>query len=169
MKQLFWLIIFIAFGFFTVNAQNKSNKGKDFWVGWGHNVLPAGTTTGATSKLAIYISADITANITISIPGTTFSTITDVVNAGQVKTYQITITSIMLTTEGVILNKSIHIESDVDIVAYAHQYGQNSAGATMLMPVETYGYTYYSINYTQRSNMLASGTAGNSCYSWCYI
>jgi gliding motility-associated-like protein len=169
MKQLFWLIIFIAFGFFTVNAQNKSNKGKDFWVGWGHNVLPAGTTTGATSKLAIYISADITANITISIPGTTFSTITDVVNAGQVKTYQITITSIMLTTEGVILNKSIHIESDVDIVAYAHQYGQNSAGATMLMPVETYGYTYYSINYTQRSNMLASGTAGNSCYSWCYV
>lgn len=35
------------------------------------------------------------------------------------------------------------------IVAYAHQYDTQLSGATMLMPVETYGYTYYSINYTQ--------------------
>jgi hypothetical protein len=168
MKKVFLLLLACLSFFINVNAQNKSNKGKEFWVAWGHNVLPAGTSAGATSKLSIYLSAEQTSNITISIPGTSFSTITDVINAGQVKTYQITLTSIMLTTEGIISNKSIHVESDADIVAYAHQYGQNSAGATMLMPVETYGYTYYSLNYTQISNMLGNGPAGTGCYSWCY-
>lgn len=151
-----------------VIAQNKSNKGKEFWVGWGHNILPPGITTGTTSKLYLYLSAEQTSSITISIPGTTFTTITDIISAGQVKTYQITLLTIMLTTEGINTNKAIHVESDVPIVAYAHQNGANSAGATMLMPVETYGYTYYSLNYTQVSNQILSST-GNAAYSWCYV
>ena len=169
MKHLCCIILLLLFVGNTIYAQNKSNKGKEFWVAWGHNILPAGTGPGSTSKLSIYISADITANISITIPGTTFTPINDVIPAGQARSYQITILSIMLTSEGVITNKAIHIQSDAEVVAYAHQFGANSAGATMLMPVETYGYTYYSLNYTQASNAIATGSAGNACYSWCYV
>src|SRR5688572_374109 len=56
---------------------------------------------------------------------------------------------------------SIHIESDVPIVAYAHTFGSASSGATMLMPVETYGYSYISINSKQRYQP--------NCFSWAYV
>lgn len=147
-----------------VFAQNKSNKGKEFWTGWGHNVLNAGTAS-TDSKLVIYLSADQVSNIVITVPGTSF-TITDAIPAGQVRTYNIpSNVGCFITTEGVLSNKAIHIESDVPIVAYCHQYGSNSSGATMLMPVETYGYTYYSLNYTQVSN----SNSPNTPYSWCFV
>src|SRR5688572_23786603 len=56
---------------------------------------------------------------------------------------------------------SIHIESDVPIVAYAHTFGSASSGATMLMPVETWGYSYMSINSRQEYQP--------DCYSWMYV
>jgi gliding motility-associated-like protein len=45
--------------------------------------------------------------------------------------------------------KSIHIKSNVPIVAYAHIYGGVSSGATMLLPVESWGYSYTTINSYQ--------------------
>jgi len=41
------------------------------------------------------------------------------------------------------------VVSTTAIVLYAHQYNTQLSGATMLLPVETYGYTYYSVNYKQ--------------------
>ncbi|MBK7181434.1 MAG: IgGFc-binding protein [Bacteroidetes bacterium] len=56
---------------------------------------------------------------------------------------------------------SIHIVSDVPIVAYAHIFGSVSSGATMLMPVESWGYSYMSINSQQID-------AGGPGFSWVY-
>src|SRR5690606_8866759 len=58
--------------------------------------------------------------------------------------------------------RAIHIESNVPIVAYAHIYGNVSSGATMLLPVETWGYSYISINSEQVD-------AGGPGYSWIYV
>jgi len=63
--------------------------------------------------------------------------------------------------EGTFRKKGIHIESNVPIVAYAHIYGSVSSGATMLLPTETWGYSYTSVNSFQ-ANAAAS-------YSWMYI
>src|SRR5688572_33365003 len=59
---------------------------------------------------------------------------------------------------------SIHIESDVPIVAYAHTFGSASSGATMLMPVETWGYSYISLNSRQRYS-----STNQPCFSWVYV
>jgi hypothetical protein len=48
--------------------------------------------------------------------------------------------------------------SDVPVAVYAHVYALQVSGATMLMPVETYGYTYYSINYYQTTSQSSPQT-----------
>ncbi|MFL9483952.1 PKD domain-containing protein [Chitinophagaceae bacterium LWZ2-11] len=63
--------------------------------------------------------------------------------------------------EGIFRKKGIHIVSDVPIVAYEHAYGSASSGATMLMPVNTWGYTYTCINSRQQYNF--------DCFSWIYV
>jgi gliding motility-associated-like protein len=158
-------LLILIFCVLQTRAQNLSNKGKEFWTGWGHNVLSAGTAATDT-KLAIYLSADQVSTISIAIPGSvSFATINDVIPAGVVKTYLIPATSgAFLSSEG-LSDKGIKITSDVPIAAYAHQYGSQSSGATMLMPVETFGYNYYSLNYTQRSNQ----NSPNPAYSWFFI
>lgn len=57
--------------------------------------------------------------------------------------------------------KGISIESNVPITAYAHIYGNTNSGATMLMPVGTYGYEYYAL--TSKQNYAAN------TYSWFYV
>jgi trimeric autotransporter adhesin len=53
-----------------------------------------------------------------------------------------------IKTEGK-FNKGINITSDEPIAAYAHIYAGANSGATMLMPVITYGNEYYTLNLRQ--------------------
>ncbi len=43
----------------------------------------------------------------------------------------------------------------------AHIYGSASSGATMLMPIETWGYSYVSLNSQQYYQ--------DNCFSWMYV
>jgi hypothetical protein len=160
-----FLLFFFLLISSTLIAQNLSNKGREFWVGYGHNTL-FNLNVGAinTQTMVLYLAAEQPATVTVSVNGTTYS-----------RTYNIPANSVTTTTpipkagaddarlvaEG-LSNRGIHIESNVPIVAYAHQYGSNSSAATMLMPVETFGYKYYSLNYDQRSN-------ADTAYSWFFV
>lgn len=113
--------------------------------------------------MVVYLSAEQPANVTVSIPGTSWT-----------KTYSIAANSVVvsdvfpksgvndarITDEG-LFKKAVHIVSDVPIVAYAHLYGTWRSGAAMLLPVESYGYTYTSINASQQADPLS--------YSWFYV
>ncbi|MBL7696138.1 MAG: gliding motility-associated C-terminal domain-containing protein [Ferruginibacter sp.] len=66
-----------------------------------------------------------------------------------------------LNTSG-LLDRGIHITSDNPIVAYAHIYNSSVSGACVLLPTNTLGKEYYSINYTNNSN-----TADANC--WFYV
>ena len=153
------LTFILAFTCLLSQGQNFTNKGREFWVGYGHNNLFASNA----QDMVVYLSAEQPANVTLSIPGTSW-----------VRNYSIGANSVIvsdiipksgaedcrLTNEG-LYKKAVHITSDVPIVAYAHVYGLNSSGAAMLLPVETYGYTYSSINASQHYD--------NTCYSWFYV
>jgi hypothetical protein len=156
--QLAFLVYFL--GALTVNAQNLSNKGKEFWVGYGHNNL----FTASAQTFVLYLSAEAAATVTVSVNGTSWTRTYNIPANTVIQTDEIPKTGIddaRITAEGLTV-KGVHVVSNVPIVAYAHQYGGSSSGATMLMPVETYGYTYYSLNYTQQSNAA-------SCYSWAFV
>jgi trimeric autotransporter adhesin len=162
-RRYYLLLTGILFSTILTYAQpQKSNKGKEFWLGYGHNVLF--TQGGNSQNMVLYLSAEAAANVTISVNGTTWNQIIAVPANTVDATVIIPKTGAndaRILNEG-LSTKGIHIVSDTPIVVYAHQQGNVSSGATMLMPVETYGYTYYSLNFTQLSNYPDS-------YSWFFV
>ncbi len=148
---LFWVI----FCFFIIDsqvfAQGSSNKGTDFWLGYGNHV-----TTGS---MVLYLTSDVNTKATVTIPNLGFSQTVDI-TANVVQFVDIPTTA-HLTTEGKSLN-GIHLTSLKPIIAYAHIYQSSVSGATLVLPVNTLGKDYYSINYKQISN-------SSNCSSWFFI
>jgi gliding motility-associated-like protein len=169
------LMSLFLLGCLRSSAQNITNKGKDFWVGYGHHqYMEPGQ--GNTQDMVLYFSAEQAANVRLTIFGRA---------ATQVLNYSIAANTVMKSIkmpkagsqdvrlydvppsfggnggEG-LFPQSIHIESDVPIVAYAHIYASVSSGATMLLPTEAWGYAYYSINSQQID-------AGGPGFSWVYV
>jgi len=164
MKKCLLTLACLCIGMGYLSAQNKSNKGKEFWVGYGHHQYFA---TDNSQEMVLYLSAEQAANVTVSINGTTFSQ-TYSIPANTVNA-PITIpktggTDARLyntgTSEGT-FNRGIHIVSDTAITAFAHIYATTSSGATMLMPVDTWGYNYFAI--------CAPQFYAANCFSWFYI
>jgi len=165
-------------------AQTLSNKGKEFWVGYGHNQLMEPGKDNS-QEMILYFSAEQDAVVTVSINGT-----------GYMKTYAVAANSVVasdLIPKGVFSNPSspfdarlytmppafggtgseglftqgIHIESTTPIVAYAHIYSKDNSGASMLIPVEAWGNSYMSLN-TQQFLSAAYGS-NKDCFSWLYV
>lgn len=151
-KSILLLITVVA----AINsyAQSFSNKGKDFWVGYGyHQVM----NNGNGQQMVLYFATDQVTNITISIPGIGY---TQNLVSGATPTV-LTSNPIpkigaqdarLLTASTAPEDKGIHITSDKPMVAYAHIYNQNVSGASILFPTNTLGKEYYSINYKNTSN-----------------
>lgn len=146
-------------------AQNFSNKGKDFWLGYGFHcqmVASNGTVinTGGTQEMVLYFTSDKNANITVEIPGNGYSKTYSVIANQVTESTPIPKTGSQdarISDIGT-FNTGIHIISDVDIVAYAHIYNGSISGATLLFPTNTLGKDYYSINYNQITNQIYSNS-----------
>ncbi len=160
MRKFVLLSLTVLFAF-TASAQDFSNKGTDFWVGYGyHQVM----NSNNGQNMVIYIATEAASVVTIAIPGVGYS-----------QTYNIPANTIFTTPampkNGIqdsrlntigLLDRGIHVTSDIPIVAYAHIYNASVSGACVLLPTNTLGKEYYSINYTNNSN-----TADANC--WFYV
>jgi gliding motility-associated-like protein len=161
------------------NAQDKSNKGKEFWLGYGyHWTFDAEGPPFNTQELVLYLSTEAPATVTVSVTNTTWSQTVNIpantVNA-SIFIPKTGPDDARIFNEG-LQNKSVHIVSDTDIVVYAHSYNTMTSAATMLMPVETYGYKYFSLNYSQYTSGFSPPTStasttqnGPAWYSWFYV
>jgi len=150
---IFSLIACVAF------SQNFSNKGKDFWLGYGyHQAMSNGSggalTTGGAQDMVLYFTSDKNATVTVEIPSVGYS------QSYTVTANQVTASSPLPKTgtqdcrisDTGYFNRGIHIYSTVDIVAYAHIYNASVSGASLLFPTNTLGKEYYTISYNQASN-----------------
>jgi gliding motility-associated-like protein len=194
----------------TWSQNNITNRGRDFWVGYGHHQFME--QGGNDQDMVIYLSAeDQPATVTITIdssglipalwwsrtytipaytvisienPLTPATSWTPASAPGPGRSYgpipKGPINAVPAETNpnfdarlytdpppagtggaGIFRKRGIHIQSNVPIVAYAHIYGSASSGATMLLPVEAWGYSYISINSEQ--------SYASNCYSWMYV
>jgi len=160
-----------------LSAQDRSNRGKEFWMAYGFDYTFLNESPVNSQELAIYISTIDAATVTVT-----------VTNTGYTQTLNIPANtvdaSILIPKSGAndartltdgLQSRGIHIVSDVPVAAYAHVYATQVSGATMLMPVETYGNKYYSINYNQSTsnsnlpNISPTSANGNDWYSWFYV
>ena len=180
-RPLYIILIISLFGFLPASGQNKSNKGKEFWLGYGFNswfLVPDNALPPNSQELNLYISTEAAATVTVSIPNTGWSqTLTIPANTvdASLLVPKTGVNDARLLNEG-LSNKAVHIVSDTPVVVFAHMYNTQTSGATMLIPVETYGYKYYSLNYSQsQSNSrvpysYSTTTAnGTHWYSWFYV
>ncbi|NEU09516.1 PKD domain-containing protein [Flavihumibacter sp. R14] len=134
----------------NVFAQSTSNKGRDFWLGYGNHVRGYDNNT---QRMVVYITSDVSTSGRLEIPGIGHSA-TYSVTANSITTVEIP-QSAYLRQEG-LSNQAIHITAERPVVVYAHIYNQNVSGATLVLPTPALGKEYYSINYTQISNQTNS-------------
>ena len=144
--------------FIPVTGQDFSNKGKDFWVAYGNHVRMFETITAnnQAEKMELYMTSDINTTGTVQIPGINFSTNFSV-TANQITTIAIP-RSAGLFDEST-YNLGIHITAEKPIIVYSFIYVNAVSGATLCLPVLTLGREYYSVNFTQVSNV-------NNSYSY---
>lgn len=159
--QKFLVFLFCLFTVCGVSAQEFSNKGTEFWLGYGYHESMAEDNN---QDMVLYFTSDQAATVKVEIPA-----------LGWVKTYQVAANQVTesdpmpkgpgndarLLSEGK-YNTGIHITSDKPIVAYTHNYNLSVSGASLLFPVATLGQDYYSLNFTQKSNTNASN-------SWAFV
>ncbi|HUH32767.1 MAG TPA: PKD domain-containing protein, partial [Daejeonella sp.] len=131
-------------------AQSTSNKGRDFWLGYGNHVRGYSNNS---QQMAVYITSDVSTTGKVEIPGIGYSR-TFSVTANSITTVDIP-QSAYLQGEG-LYDLGIHITAERPVVVYSHIYNQNVSGATLVLPVTALGKEYYSINYTQISNQGSS-------------
>jgi hypothetical protein len=134
---------------FNFNARSQggfSNQGTEFWTAYIDHINGVGGSVG--SQMYLYITADVNTTVKIEI-ASIFSQSYNVV-ARDILSVPIP-SGAFLGTQGK-FNKGIHITSAKPIAVYAHIFAESVSGATLLLPVNTMGKDYISINYTQSSN-----------------
>ena len=158
MKKTFLLLLIVLIGGHQKGfGQDYSNKGTDFWLGYGYHVNMAGNPSGGgTQDMVLYFTSDKNATVTVDIPGVAgFTPLVYIVLANTVTTSapmpKSGTTDSRVNLPG-ISSRGIHITSDVPVVAYAHIYNSSISGASLLFPTATLGKDYYSVNFTQSSN-----------------
>jgi gliding motility-associated-like protein len=158
-KKILYVVCLLSFVFYgnRSEAQNTSNKGKDFWLGYGNHVrgFPSNNPNSpqGTQKMAVYITSDVNTKGNVEIPG-----------LNTIIPYTVTANAITTVTvpQGAYLgddgkyNTGIHITAEKPVVVYAHIYNMSISGATLVLPTPTLGKDYVSINYTQISNEINS-------------
>lgn len=132
-------------------AQQLSNMGKDFWIGYGHHVRMVNPTSNAANaeKMQLYITSDVGATAKVTIPGTGFDQ-SIAVTPNQISTVDIPRTAALIS-EG-LFDLGIHVTADAPVVVYSFIYVSAVSGATVCLPTNTLGREYYSVNFDQVSN-----------------
>lgn len=140
------LLLFILFASFAGFSQDFSNKGKDFWVAY------TGHIDGTNSRMALYITSDQDATVTVEVNGVSSGPV--VALANKVTTIQVTNSTTPSNTlaynsqsEGVGLKRGIHITSDRAVAVYAHILNAARSGSTLVIPTAVLGREYYAASY----------------------
>jgi IgGFc binding protein len=177
MKSHVISLFVLAFFSSGISAQDISNEGKDFWVGYGlHQFMEDGQNN--SQEMVLYFSAKQNANVRVTVKGQSATLILNYFVAAN----SVVASAFMPKINGhpndcrlydanpsfggfggeKIFDRNIHIESDAPIVAYAHIFGSVSSGATMLLPTPSWGHKYYTIN-SEQINAAGPG------FNWFYI
>lgn len=147
------LVLTLVFGH-NLNAQDFSNKGKEFWT-----CFPQHVPSGTLATLSIWITSDKASSGLITISNGAFAPKPFSIAANGLQRIDITHAEAHIPNaeSGMVIRKSIKIKTDPGmpaVVAYAQQWGNARSAATLLLPVNVLGKKYYATSFTE------SGTSG---------
>lgn len=150
MKRAFLLVFCVAFLLCNrVCSQNISNEGTDFWTVFPTHV-PSG---GALASLTVYITSKFDTEVTITCGA--YSSGLTTIPANTAVGIQINRNDSYIDLNDankVLTNRGIHIvvtPGKPKVAAYAHIFAGHRSAASLILPFETLGQKYFSVNYTQ--------------------
>jgi hypothetical protein len=133
MKKIYALLCAI---FILATAKGQDSYGQDFWI-----AIPQGFSS-PTEEL--YITAQTTCNVTVSIPGLAYSN-TFAVTANTLSTLVLP-SSVQVTASG-ISNRGIHITATADVTVYMMSQEEATTDAYLALPVDALGMDYHVMSY----------------------
>ncbi len=133
----------------TSNAQDFSNKGKEFWLCFPNHVPSSNLAT-----LSIWITSDRASSGLVTITNGAFAPKPFNIAANGLQRIDITHAEahIFNAESGIVIQKSIKIKTNPGmpaVVAYAQQWGTARTAATLLLPTNVLGKKYYATSFTQ--------------------
>ncbi|PWS29429.1 hypothetical protein DHW03_06335 [Pedobacter yonginense] len=145
------IFIFILFVSITtrVFGQNISNEGTDFWAVFPTHVPNSPSTL---ANLAVFVTSKFDTEVTVSC-GT--YTATKAIPANTAVQFDVDRNAAYISLGEAninLINRGIHIkvtDGKPKVSAYTHIYAGARSAASLILPFETLGQTYYSMNYTQ--------------------
>lgn len=138
------LLLFYAVGFLSYSGLQAqiTSSGKDFWFTFMQNI----DEPNRTYDLKVFISSDVNASGTISVPGKGWSTNFNV-SANNTTVLTVPTDVGHMTSSEVIEGKGIRITSNEDINVFAMNYSINTTDGSLILPVNAIGGDYYILTY----------------------
>jgi PKD repeat protein len=125
----------------NLNAQITS-AGKDFWFGFMSNIIES----NRTYQLKVFISSEIGATGTISIPGKAW-TQNFTIPANSSITIDVPTNIGHVVTSEVKETQAIHVVSDNDVNVFELNYSAQTSDGGLILPVKALGRDYYILSY----------------------
>ncbi|RZK25730.1 MAG: PKD domain-containing protein, partial [Flavobacterium sp.] len=153
------LLVFVIFILSFSNrsfGQNVSNEGTDFWT-----VFPSHEPTNDQpvnlAKLKVFITSKYDTEVTVTCGSWSSGLIAIPANTSVGILVDRPSAYVNLSDANTLLtNRGIHIvvpDGKPKVSAYSHIYAGARSAATLILPFETLGQNYYSVNYDQTSNL----------------
>lgn len=155
MSRHWLLVLFMSLFFVEASGQNVSNEGIDFWAVFPTHV-PSNAVNGVVpyGNIAIFVTSKSTSEVTVTCGNA--APVTKTIPANTAVRFDVPRANAYIdrVTEAnrVLTNKGIHVkvtDGNPKVSVYAHIYGANRSAASLILPFETLGQTYYSMNFTQ--------------------
>ncbi|MFC4210298.1 PKD domain-containing protein [Pedobacter lithocola] len=149
MKTAFLVFIVFLFSFSVKSfGQNVSNEGTDFWA-----VFPTHVPSGnSLANIAVFVTSKFNTEVTVSCNGWTETQVIKANTATQFNVPRVNAYIDLAESNSNLTNRGIHIkvkDGQPKVSAYTHIYGNARSAASLILPYETLGQTYYSMNYFQ--------------------
>lgn len=145
MKKLCNTLLLILFTVFCFNSYSQyTTTGTDFWVSFHENF-------GTDANPILYITSDVGATGTVSIPGTGWTqNFTVGVNASV--NVNLPANSAIIYNTNTVLNRGVRVTSSTPIAVYAANQRNASSDATLVLPTHALGDTYIVNTYSTFSS-----------------
>ncbi|TDQ06468.1 PKD domain-containing protein [Pedobacter metabolipauper] len=155
MKKLGLVILLLIYFPFISNlaAQNISNEGIDFWTTFPTHDPSENNRGIQYANIRIYVTSKTTSEVVVSC-GSYTSGLT-AIPANEAVPFDIPRTDAYISevqSNAVLSQKGIHIvvtPGKPKVAVYAHIYAGARSAASLILPTESLGQKYYSMNYTQ--------------------
>jgi gliding motility-associated-like protein len=156
MKRVFSVILFLLL--FSCIYSQYTTTGTKFWLSYHENF-----ETNANPIL--YITSDVGATGTVSIPGTGWTQNFNIAPLGSA-TVNLPAATAIISNQNTVLNRAIYVESSSPVAVYAANQRQASSDATLVLPIHALGDSYivntYSPFSTYSSQFVVVGIQDNT-------